>query len=53
MQWIARALRPYILRRTKETVLSELPERSSRVMAALMQMKKLDIATLQKAYDGR
>ena len=29
------------------------PERSNRVMAAVMQMTKLDIATLQKAYDGR
>jgi predicted 3-demethylubiquinone-9 3-methyltransferase (glyoxalase superfamily) len=27
------------------------PERSGRVMKALMPMKKLDIATLQKAYD--
>ncbi|HEX2386772.1 MAG TPA: VOC family protein, partial [Candidatus Binatia bacterium] len=27
--------------------------RSGRVMQALMQMKKLDIAKLQQAYDGR
>jgi predicted 3-demethylubiquinone-9 3-methyltransferase (glyoxalase superfamily) len=29
------------------------PARSQRAMAALMQMKKLDIAALQKAADGR
>ena len=39
------------------TVLPELlggpdPERSGRVMKALMTMKKLDIPTLQKAYDN-
>lgn len=28
------------------------PEKSGRVMAALLQMKKLDIATLKRAYDG-
>ena len=28
-------------------------EKSERVMKALMQMKKLDIAALQKAYDGK
>jgi len=28
------------------------PERAKRVMEALMQMRKLDIDTLQKAYDG-
>lgn len=28
------------------------PARSSRVMAALIQMKMLDIATLQRAYQG-
>ncbi|HEX9448105.1 MAG TPA: VOC family protein [Dongiaceae bacterium] len=38
-------------------VLSQLmkpdqPERAARVMQAIMQMVKLDIATLQKAYDG-
>ena len=40
------------------TVLSEMlsdenPERARRVMAATLQMKKLDIATLKKAYEGR
>ena len=29
------------------------PATSNRVMAALMQMKKLDIARLQEAYDGK
>jgi predicted 3-demethylubiquinone-9 3-methyltransferase (glyoxalase superfamily) len=29
------------------------PERSPRLMAALMPMKKLDIAALQRAYDGQ
>jgi predicted 3-demethylubiquinone-9 3-methyltransferase (glyoxalase superfamily) len=28
------------------------PERTNRFMKALMQMKKLDIATLKQAYDG-
>jgi hypothetical protein len=28
------------------------PERSERVMAALLRMKKLDIAALWRAYDG-
>ena len=29
------------------------PEKSRRVMAAMLKMKKLDIATLQRAYEGR
>jgi predicted 3-demethylubiquinone-9 3-methyltransferase (glyoxalase superfamily) len=29
------------------------PDRSKRVVAALMPMKKIDIATLQRAYDAR
>jgi predicted 3-demethylubiquinone-9 3-methyltransferase (glyoxalase superfamily) len=29
------------------------PAATSRVMAAVMQMKKLDIATMKKAYEGR
>jgi predicted 3-demethylubiquinone-9 3-methyltransferase (glyoxalase superfamily) len=29
------------------------PARSNRVLQALMQMKKLDIAALKKAYAGR
>ena len=29
------------------------PERSQRVMKAMLQMKKLDIAGLEKAYRGR
>jgi predicted 3-demethylubiquinone-9 3-methyltransferase (glyoxalase superfamily) len=28
------------------------PEKSKRVMQAMMQMVKIDIAGLQKAYDG-
>jgi predicted 3-demethylubiquinone-9 3-methyltransferase (glyoxalase superfamily) len=28
-------------------------DKSRRVMAAMLKMKKLDIAALQKAYDGR
>ncbi|MDR3455231.1 MAG: VOC family protein [Rhodoferax sp.] len=32
---------------------SEDPASSQRVMTALMAMKKLDIAALQRAYDGR
>jgi len=28
------------------------PQKSNRVMQALLQMKKIDIATLQRAYDG-
>jgi predicted 3-demethylubiquinone-9 3-methyltransferase (glyoxalase superfamily) len=29
------------------------PAKTSRVMAAIMKMKKLDILTLKKAYEGR
>jgi len=29
------------------------PERAKRVMAAMLQMKKIDIEPLQRAYDGR
>jgi predicted 3-demethylubiquinone-9 3-methyltransferase (glyoxalase superfamily) len=40
------------------TIISELmtdpdPARSNRVMQAILQMKKLDIATLKKAHEGR
>ena len=28
------------------------PQKAQRVMAAMLQMKKIDIATLQRAYDG-
>ena len=40
------------------TVLPEMladrdPEKAKRVMAAMLKMIKLDIATLKKAYDGR
>jgi predicted 3-demethylubiquinone-9 3-methyltransferase (glyoxalase superfamily) len=28
------------------------PQKSNRVMDALLKMKKIDIATLQRAYDG-
>ena len=39
------------------TVLGEMlkegdPEKANRVMQAVLQMKKLDIQTLQKAYEG-
>ena len=29
------------------------PDSANRVMQAVLQMKKLDIQTLQKAYEGR
>ena len=29
------------------------PEKSRRVMAAMLKMKKLDIAALQRAFEGR
>jgi predicted 3-demethylubiquinone-9 3-methyltransferase (glyoxalase superfamily) len=29
------------------------PERSKRVMNAMLQMTKIDIAKLQEAYDGK
>jgi predicted 3-demethylubiquinone-9 3-methyltransferase (glyoxalase superfamily) len=29
------------------------PEKAGRVMAAMLKMKKIDIATLKKAYDQR
>ena len=35
-----------------ELMQSGTPEQSRRVMAALLQMKKLDIAALRKAYQG-
>jgi predicted 3-demethylubiquinone-9 3-methyltransferase (glyoxalase superfamily) len=40
------------------TVLSKMlqdkdPEKSKRVMKAMLQMKKIDIKTLQQAYDGK
>jgi predicted 3-demethylubiquinone-9 3-methyltransferase (glyoxalase superfamily) len=40
------------------TVLNEMlkdkdPEKSQRVMKAMLQMKKIDIPTLKKAYDGQ
>jgi predicted 3-demethylubiquinone-9 3-methyltransferase (glyoxalase superfamily) len=40
------------------TVLSEMltdkdPKRSQRVMKAMLQMKKIDIPTLEKAYEGK
>jgi predicted 3-demethylubiquinone-9 3-methyltransferase (glyoxalase superfamily) len=38
------------------TVLVEMlqdPERSRRVMAAMLKMKKLDVGALQSAYHGR
>jgi predicted 3-demethylubiquinone-9 3-methyltransferase (glyoxalase superfamily) len=40
------------------TILPELlqdkdPEKARRVMAAMLTMKKIDIAGLQKAYEGR
>ena len=40
------------------TVLAEMladkdPKKAGRVMTAMLQMKKIDIATLKKAYDQR
>jgi predicted 3-demethylubiquinone-9 3-methyltransferase (glyoxalase superfamily) len=32
--------------------MSDDPERASRAMQAMLQMKKLDLAVLQKAADG-
>jgi hypothetical protein len=34
-------------------VTSKDPERTQRVMKAMMGMKKLEMAELQKAYDGK
>jgi predicted 3-demethylubiquinone-9 3-methyltransferase (glyoxalase superfamily) len=36
-----------------EMLQSKDPEKSRRVMAAVLKMKKLDIAALKQAYDGR
>ena len=36
-----------------EMLQSKDPEKSKRAMAALLKMRKLDIAALQQAYDGR
>jgi predicted 3-demethylubiquinone-9 3-methyltransferase (glyoxalase superfamily) len=36
-----------------EMLQSKDPEKSKRAMAAMLKMKKLDIAALQQAYDGR
>ncbi len=38
--------------RLQELVSDHTSEKSARAMAAMFQMKKLDIATLQQAYDG-
>ena len=38
--------------RLAELVSDSDPEKSNRVMAALLQMKKLDVAKLEKAYAG-
>ena len=42
-----------IVPRILPQLLKKDPETSNRVMKALMQMKKLDIARLQEAYDGK
>jgi predicted 3-demethylubiquinone-9 3-methyltransferase (glyoxalase superfamily) len=36
-----------------EMLQSKDPEKSKRAMAAMLKMRKLDIAALQQAYDGR
>ena len=36
-----------------EMLRSKDPEKSRRVMAAVLKMKKLDVAVLTKAYEGR
>jgi len=36
-----------------EMIQDKDPEKSKRAMAAMLKMRKLDIAALQQAYDGR
>ena len=42
-----------VMTRNGLTLRDKDPEKARRVMAAMLQMVKLDIATLEKAYDGR
>src|ERR1700736_4860558 len=37
----------------REWMVDKDPDRTQRVMHAVMQMKKLDIAAMQRAYDGK
>jgi len=36
-----------------ELLLDEKSDKSQRAFAAMMNMKKIDIATLQRAYEGK
>jgi predicted 3-demethylubiquinone-9 3-methyltransferase (glyoxalase superfamily) len=41
---------PYVM---MEMLQDKDPEKSNRVMGAMLKMKKIDIATLRRAYEGR
>jgi predicted 3-demethylubiquinone-9 3-methyltransferase (glyoxalase superfamily) len=48
--WSVRQIVPSVL---PEMMNSKEPAKRDRVFAALMKMKKLDIAALKRAYDGK